>query len=290
MWIRDDNDDQLNRGLHERYHLLLVMEGTGVCEVDGTSFPIVSPAFYCLNERESIALHADSYMKSRSIYFHPNLINDRFKLELSQEDSSEFTVRDNQDLWYLDPFRKRQVTEYRYNPNIVPVDPSIAKHADYLLDETRRQLTEQPDGQWPCRSRSILMELLTLLRRPYSDALPMIQPIIGAAAEALRPVILYLHMNYKQKIKIEDLTKHFHTNKTTLNQQFKLSTGLSIMSYLNSIRMQMAGYMLRNTLLPSEEVMNRVGLRDNAHFIRTFRKHSGYSPAEFRNLYCRMPQ
>ncbi len=290
MWVRTDNNDHFNQGLRERYHLLLVLEGAGIVEIDGTSFPILSPAFYCLNESESFRLHPDCYITSKSIYFHPNLINDRFMLEPSQENVAEFTVRDIQDQWYLDPFRKRQVTEYRYNPNIVPIDPSMAKHAEYLLDETKRHLTEQPDAQWPCRTRSILMELLTLLRRPYSDALPQIQPILGTASETLQPVVQYLHIHYKDKIKIEDLTKLFHTNKTTLNQHFKLSTGMSIMAYLNSIRMQMAGYMLRNTLLPSDEVMNRVGLRDNAHFIRTFRKHSGLSPAEFRNLYCRMPQ
>ncbi|WP_256758657.1 AraC family transcriptional regulator [Cohnella sp. WQ 127256] len=290
MWVSSEEMTNFNEGRHERYRLLLSLDGTGVCEIEGASYPIHSPAFYCLNERDSFHLLPGSYMKAKSVFFHPNLINDLFSFELTQETFVTFSERDKQDMWYLDPFRDRLVNTNSNQPIIVPIDPALANYGNHLIEEVERQLVNQPDSKWPCRSRSILIEILALLRRAYGEMKPTVQPIPSAASEKIHPVILHLHTNYKNKIKIEDLTKLFHTNKTTLNQNFKLSTGLSIMSYLNSIRMQMASDLLRNTLLPSEEIMVRVGLRDNAHFIRTFRKHSGCSPAEFRNLYCRMPQ
>jgi AraC-like DNA-binding protein len=284
LWIDSDDDCRFNEGLYERYRLILLLEGTGICEISGRPYPIMSPAFYCLNEQESISLYTGSYMRAKSLYFHPNLINDQFKLMMDPEEVSALTVRDHQDLWYLEPFRNRLLNDNHLDPIIISADPSLTKHAAHLFEEIHGQLTDQLDSHWPCRSRSALIELLTLLRRPLGAMKPTVQPIPGSAMDPIQPVILYLHTNYKLKIKIDDLTKLFHTNKTTLNQQFKISTGLSIMSYLNAIRMQMASFMLRNTQLPTEEIKHRVGLRDNAHFSRTFRKHSGCSPAEFRNL------
>ncbi|WP_425415271.1 helix-turn-helix domain-containing protein [Paenibacillus stellifer] len=61
-----------------------------------------------------------------------------------------------------------------------------------------------------------------------------------------------------------------------------------MISYLNTIRMQMASSMLRNTLLPTTEIMSKVGIVDDAHFIRSFRKYASCTPAEFRNQHCWM--
>jgi len=40
--------------------------------------------------------------------------------------------------------------------------------------------------------------------------------------------------------------------------------------------------LLRDTVLPVTEIMNRVGYQDSTHFWRTFRKHIGQSPSEYR--------
>jgi len=45
----------------------------------------------------------------------------------------------------------------------------------------------------------------------------------------------------------------------------------------------MASVMLKDTLLPVSEVMERVGFNDSTHFSRTFKKYMGLSPSEFRD-------
>ncbi|MNG29373.1 Helix-turn-helix domain protein [compost metagenome] len=52
--------------------------------------------------------------------------------------------------------------------------------------------------------------------------------------------------------------------------------------------MQIAASLLRNTLLPTEEIVSRIGLSDDAHFIRSFRNYAGCTPAEYRHLHCWM--
>ncbi|MNP45231.1 HTH-type transcriptional activator Btr [compost metagenome] len=104
----------------------------------------------------------------------------------------------------------------------------------------------------------------------------------------LKPVITYLHTHYREKIKLEQLTKLFHTNKTTLNSKFRTYTGQSVMAYLGNIRMQTAAALLRNTQLPNDEIMTMIGFNDDANYIRSFRNYAGCTPTEYRRLQCCM--
>jgi len=172
----------------------------------------------------------------------------------------------------------------------MPLDPAVVKRVEGLMEAIGWNLVEQPDCYWPCRSRSYLMELLFLIRQLYQETDLTPHPIPHMVSESMKPVVAYLHTHYQEKIRLEHLTELFHINKTTLNETFKRSTGYSVISYLNHIRMRMADAMLRNTTLPTTEIMEMIGIQDDAHFIRNFRKHSGYSPAEYRNQYCWMLQ
>jgi AraC-like DNA-binding protein len=78
------------------------------------------------------------------------------------------------------------------------------------------------------------------------------------------------------------MKEKFHINRTTLADKFTKSTGMSVMDYLIRLRVKMAAIMLRDTMLSVSEISYRVGFNDITHFGRTFRKHMGYSPSEYR--------
>ncbi|WP_433945587.1 helix-turn-helix domain-containing protein [Paenibacillus sp. SN-8-1] len=274
------------RKLPSGYQMILIEEGNGMVEVGTQVYPILSPAVYCYHPQEQIRLTAGTTLQYYLLCFSPDVLNERLGgLPVVQdEDVHGLTVTDSQDLWLLEPFRERQDGYC----GSVPLDPASARHVAELLQEMGTNLSDQPDYYWPCRSRSYLMELLFLIRRSYQRAVFTPAAVPYHVSDSVKPILEYLHTHYKEKIKLEDLTSAFHLNKTTLGEQFKRSTGLSLIAYLNKIRMTMADSMLRNTLLPTTEIMERIGFRDDAHFIRHFRKYSGYSPAEYRNKYCWM--
>ncbi|MNZ99023.1 HTH-type transcriptional activator Btr [compost metagenome] len=149
-------------------------------------------------------------------------------------------------------------------------------------------LTTQSDIHWPCRSRSYLLELLFFISRNYKLTTASAEIPLGTMDNELKPVITYLHTHYREKIKLEQLTKLFHTNKTTLNSKFRTYTGQSVMAYLGNIRMQNAAALLRNTLLPNDEIMIMIGFNDAANFIRSFRNYAGCTPTGYRKLHCWM--
>ena len=84
------------------------------------------------------------------------------------------------------------------------------------------------------------------------------------------------------------MAQRFHTNRTTLTERFGLVTGQPVLSYLIRLRVRLASLMLRDTMLPVSEVMTRVGFTDSTHFGRTFRKHLGCTPSEYRTRFCWM--
>jgi len=168
--------------------------------------------------------------------------------------------------------------------------PASAQRIGHLLEMLGQEITRQDNNTWPCRSRSFMLEILFITNRiftmPEKPVLPTIEePLPQPSAD---PIILYLHTHYHEKFTIEDLARLFHTNRTSLNERFRQTTGVPVMTYLARLRIQLATCMLHDTELPIFEVASRVGYSDLTHFGRTFRKYTGCTPSEYRERYCWM--
>jgi AraC-like DNA-binding protein len=70
-----------------------------------------------------------------------------------------------------------------------------------------------------------------------------------------------------------------------LHQLFKEETGWPPARYLRLLRMRRATELLETTHLNVKEIMARVGVTDESHFIRDFKKAHGATPARYRQLF-----
>ena len=70
---------------------------------------------------------------------------------------------------------------------------------------------------------------------------------------------------------------------------FREETGVSPVTYLRQRRMERARILLQRTFLNVKEVMAQVGVRDQSHFARDFRRHHGMSPREVREARQQCP-
>ena len=64
---------------------------------------------------------------------------------------------------------------------------------------------------------------------------------------------------------------------------FKSITGVPPAKYLKALRMQQAATLLTTTFLSVKEIVRRVGLTDESHFVRDFKRFYGVTPSEFRS-------
>ena len=81
------------------------------------------------------------------------------------------------------------------------------------------------------------------------------------------------------------LAQFVNISPSRLHQLFKSETGLPPAKYLHLLRMEQAKELLEASYLSVKEVMARVGVMDESHFVRDFKKSYGVTPAKYRNRF-----
>ena len=69
-----------------------------------------------------------------------------------------------------------------------------------------------------------------------------------------------------------------------ISRRFSEAVGTSFSEYLTSCRMYHAEILLSESERPIHEIASAVGYRDALYFSKVFRKHTGSSPSEYRNM------
>ncbi len=97
-----------------------------------------------------------------------------------------------------------------------------------------------------------------------------------------RKAITYIYENYTHKIECEDVAKATGYSQAHLRHIFKEECGVSIMEYVNDVRMSHAAEMLRNTSYGITDIAFFTGFSDSNYFSAAFRKKYGVSPKMYR--------
>lgn len=269
--------DQNASCLKDRYRIIYIKDGYGVFRNGDKCQIITSPAVLCLNEKDDAELHDTAGLKLDIMYFDPIC----FERYVAYESLEDWKNSLEDDAWFFSPFFHRTDTYI----GACTIGQSLGNRVQQLISITNSVLKEQNDHFWPCRSRSYFIELLLLVNSVYNEGGSYEKVFTGCMTDEIRELVNWLHLHYIDKITMDNITKQFHTNKTTLNQKFKAVMGITVMEYMNRLRMQMACSLLRKTYLSIKEIRERSGFRDETHFLRSFKKYAGCSPSGYRNQY-----
>jgi len=99
----------------------------------------------------------------------------------------------------------------------------------------------------------------------------------------LQKVTDFLSHNYaNDQIKVEALAKAVSLSADQTNRKMKRKTGLTTEQYILRYRLECALELLRTTDKTISEITYSVGLKDPAHFSRSFKKQYGLKPNEIR--------
>ena len=99
-----------------------------------------------------------------------------------------------------------------------------------------------------------------------------------AVSKALR----LMHNQPEHPWTIELLADNVGLSRAAFARRFKDLVGQGVFEYLTSLRMQRAKALLQDTGLPVYEIATRAGYASDLSFIRTFKKHAGQTPRQFR--------
>ena len=96
-------------------------------------------------------------------------------------------------------------------------------------------------------------------------------------------VILYMQDHLTEAISVQQLADMVYVSKSYLSRLFKQKTGVSLMDYLNSLRMESAKAMLVASDMNTEEIAYQTGYHSTKFFYRAFRAYTGMTTREYRN-------
>ncbi len=88
--------------------------------------------------------------------------------------------------------------------------------------------------------------------------------------------------NTHRELSPADLAAHVQLSPRHFNHLFKAETGTTPARFLKSLRMQQAKDLLENSFLATREIIRRVGLSNESHFARDFKRHYGVTPGQLR--------
>lgn len=95
-------------------------------------------------------------------------------------------------------------------------------------------------------------------------------------------VMEYVEANYGEDLSLDMLAGKLGITGPYLSTYFKEKTGTNFSDYINTVRMNKAIEMLRDTDLKIQEIASLVGYYTVASFNRVFKKYTGVTPSEFR--------
>ena len=102
--------------------------------------------------------------------------------------------------------------------------------------------------------------------------------------ETIRRVHDLLTEDLSSRITIEELSKRFLMNPSTMKELFRAVYGSSIAAHIKEHRMERAAELLKDTDQSMAEIANEVGYGSQSKFTAQFRKAYGLPPTEYRRL------
>lgn len=102
-------------------------------------------------------------------------------------------------------------------------------------------------------------------------------------AERVKRVIELMQGDPSRNFTLGKMAQSVNLSAAYFCYLFKSITGVSPAKYLKSLRMHQSTVLLTTTFLSVKEIVRHVGLADDSHFVRDFKRTYGVTPSEYRS-------
>lgn len=179
---------------------------------------------------------------------------------------------------------------------IVPLQPFLSPWRS-ILTQKLPIFPVLSRTQWENTSIPALLELLRRDRRTLSQPvlqgyamviagtlLPLL-PLTEQPAEGrdmLRTLLLYISEHYREPITRKDIAEGVGYNESYISHAFSENFSTTLMDYVNSLRLNDAKSLLKDTDLPVSSICMQLGFGSLRSFNRLFVQQEGCSPTAYR--------
>lgn len=98
----------------------------------------------------------------------------------------------------------------------------------------------------------------------------------------------YIENNIAEKMTVDELAAIAATGRRSFERRFRIATNNSVLEYIQRIKIEAAKRQFESSRKNINEVMYNVGYTDTKAFRDLFKKITGLTPIEYRNMYNKM--
>ncbi len=255
--VRGQNrgDVCFNGHYHERMELLRIHRGTLSLEVDSEHFEALPDTLVIVNPNQS----------HTGIAATDGLVYDVIMFDLANLNNSSFAFRK-----YLEPILRQKVTFFTCTTH-----PEILHIADSLVRAHTEKQTSHP--------LHVLGMVYSLLGAFYQYCAISERPPDKRAR--LNEITAYIEEHFSEPMSNRSLSAMFGYNEAYFSRMFKNNFNVSLSRHIQSLRLEHAQKLLRNTDESIAAVAIQCGFSDVYYFSNRFKRFTGKSPREFRALH-----
>lgn len=161
-------------------------------------------------------------------------------------------------------------------------------HEISLLDKQIEQLPEVEKNQslhfrlLNGRISTLFIQLLFKIYEISRAKIDLLPPNESEKDYNVERVVTWIQQNFDQNISLDTIAESVNISKYHMCRIFKEITGLTVMQYLMSCRINRAKYLLEMSDKNITEVALSTGFENSSHFSRFFREQVKVTPKEYR--------
>ena len=255
------------------FSICLIKKGTAILSIDNEKCYVSAPALLCINPQMNVQLLKAKNLQVTTVSFSPDFINRNLSVEKIQADDYDIKCR----LFDFPSFSFFYKNDELYNC-IIPFESHELHKIEYLFDSVNEQLSVQPDNMWSCRARMAVIRIMDFAMNMH-DGIFTINPEGDTLVDC---ILTFIEFNFDKQFTIDDLSRIYSTNRTTLMADFKRVTGMTINEFVTNKRIDLCKQILAFTNIPIDEIALKYGFTSQSYFTRAFKKKTGMSPMQYR--------
>ncbi len=241
---------------HNAYELALMVQGEGVCCVNGEMIRMQKDHLYLIPSTEPhIMKYSDRTPHALyHIYFFENLLQ-----ELAQESCLD-------------------IGRILFSSYAIPLTKQILNKLEKLIHAAVEHCkTGDPQEQFSARLLTKYI-LLTLARHAQSITA---EADTSAGHPTVRKAAQYVNEHYAEELSLDKLADRFGLSKHYLCRLFRGDMGMTLTAYINTIRVQNACLLLGEGRLSISDIAERTGFSSTAYFDRQFKAQMNLTPSQY---------
>ncbi len=244
----------------ETFAVTIILQGKGVCCVEGNSYP--------LNNGDLVILSPD---ESRSFHFEQEGRHERLSLYFTDALLTDFCD-------YVLPLQRM----FRARPLGVGNRYTAADYPSQQIASLFQQFCTRMAEESPDREARIHLLILQLLFELYSCVKPL--PVQnGSQSTVVTELCSYIKDHLDQDLSYTALQNRFFVSRYQLTEVFRRGTGMTLTEYIIYKRLMCVMSLVRS----GEGIENaayKAGFHTYSHFYKEFKKRYATSPKKyFRN-------